>query len=837
VIIRWFIVLAVFIGWGLLLWPLSAPPPTSQLALPAMDEILAYRVDPERPVTIKVPSSIDAVVVSTWALVARSSSCDPKARFAYGFEATFVDENGKTVQTHRFELESRLSCDEKDGATAGEYAARVAQGDEWVLDPRTTKITTAELLPRGGVLRMKGLPISVKDVLARVEGRYRRGAYERRFYEMSLDDEDRSRVVSDMTSLGFEDLPETARSRALSGWDRRLDAAGFEGKDYSLRRLLLRNFRTPFPAAAGTVPGHAIGARHAVAINVTGKVEMDVLAPPQSKVRVSEGGGGGTRVEDILDNGILHVSSSREKPRTFVFDGVSDDFLIRFVVPKQYERVQIGDLIGLPYEGDRLEIRPDVRVVKYLVLDSNNPVVARVAPGQAYLGLLLRAEMPEHDTADAKSGTVTARWGTGPGERAELRQTLPRSRFERWGRPRTEAAEGASVSKSDKTEADATDPRRAILRIPKGATKIEITGDPYMRVHLRVLDPGVPEDLLRVPYRVELGEEEIWRYAPFDVRTWTPIRAENHDELERQGRIADLYEQVRIELRGQPSPSQAGQKPERTLVPDQAPVRRRFLVPYEIASKELLPNDGWTPLGLDKALKLGIGYAGQRGGRLKVVYRAQPSKLGGTAELWIDGANMVEQPIAALSGTLRASLGAGLHDVELKGIGDGLAFADAAPWEGGPIMRRRDVFELPARSPLTFTFRQRQGESLTLVLFAITESSARPFKVRWTIDGGEPARQKGAFFRTITTARGEIEGRTGEAGKGLLWEAKRTAKEARTNPDGFSRAKIRIGDDLQPGIRTVKIESVDRLWVGAVLVGQAPLPGELEPRLWSEDDL
>src|SRR6185369_13679372 len=105
------------------------------------------------------------------------------------------------------------------------------EGDEWVLDPRTTTITTGQLLTHGGLVRMRGLPISVKDVLARVEGRYRRGDYEQRFHEMSLDDEDRARVVSDMTSLGFDDLPESARKRALSGWDRRLDASGRDGAD------------------------------------------------------------------------------------------------------------------------------------------------------------------------------------------------------------------------------------------------------------------------------------------------------------------------------------------------------------------------------------------------------------------------------------------------------------------------------------------------------------------------------------------------------------------------------------------------------------------------------
>jgi len=836
VIIRWFIVFACFIGWALLLWPLNSPLPPSHIALPAMDEILAYKVDPNQPVTVKVPSSIDALVVSTWALVPHSTKCDPKARFSYGFEASFVDEHGTEVQMHRFELESRLSCDDKDGATAGEYAARVVEGDEWVLDPRTTTITTSQILPHGGLVRMRGLPISVKDVLARVEGRYRRGAYEQRFHEMSLDDEDRARVVSDMTSLGFEDLPESARRRALSGWDRRLDASGRDGVDYALRRLLLRNFRTPFPAAAGTVPGYSIGEKHDAAINIMGPVEMDVLAPPGREVIISEGWGP-VRIVRSSEGGTLHISSTRKDPRSFIFEGKGDDFLIRFILPKPNDHAQIGDLIAVPFEGERLEVRPDVRVVKYLKLDPERPVLARVAPDQPYLGLLLRAELPAEGSLDAMSGTVVARWGPGSNDRAELRQTLPRSRFERWGRPHDPLAEG-EAAEDDRVEADATDPRRAILRVPKDVSQIEITGDAHMRVHLRVLDPGVPEDILRMPYRVELKEDEIWRYAPFDVRTWVPIRAANHDELERQGRVADLYEQVRIELRGKPKPSEAGYKPERTLVPDEAPVRRRFLAPSKLAEKELLPNDGYTSIALDKPSKLGVGYAGARGGRLKILYRAHPSRLGKMAELWIDGKNMVEQQIASLSGLLRASLKAGIHDIQVKGIGDGLVYADAAPWEGGEILRRRDVFELRPNKPMTFSFKQHAGESLTLVLFVVTESAKRSFKVKYEIDGGEPPRQKGAFFRNITAASGELSGTTGEGeGMGLLWEAKRSAKEARDKPDGFARVKIPIGDDLTPTVRTVKIESLDHVWIGAVLVGQMPLPGDLEPRLWSEDDL
>jgi hypothetical protein len=854
VIIRWVIVTVMIIAWGLLLWPLWGPVPVAPSVLPATDEILAYRADPEKPVSIKVPSSIDALVVSTWALVPRTSTCDVKARFAYGFEATFVDDKGKDVQSHRFELESRLSCDDKDPEGAGEYAARVAVGDEWVLDPRTTVLRTGQLLPHGGHIRLRGLPVAVKDVLARVEGRYRRGAYERQLYEMSLDEEDRRRVISDMTSLGFEDLPEAARARALSGWDRRLDAAGREGVDYTLRRLLLRPHRTAFPAAVGQVPGFPVSERHAAAINVMGPVEFDVVAPLGRKVRIAEG----WQADPTLapppaiekpvvkdEHQWIHVTSKRAEPRTFVVDAEEgdDDFVVRFVLPRVHERAQIGDLVAIPLDGGQLEIRPDVRTAKYLKLDPDRPVVARVAPGQQFLGLLIRAELPPGSRLEAMEGTVIARWGPGPNERAELSQVLPRSRFERWGNPRVsgddndDAGGDGPMVVAEGRAGDATDPRRAILRIPQGVERIELFGDPHMRVSMRVLDPGVPEDLLRIPYRVPLKEDdEIWRYAPFDVRKWTPIRAQNQEELERKGRISDLYEQVRIEPKGVGA-GKNGDKPERPLAPDGAPIRRRFLAPFTLGAKDPMPNDGWTLLA-DKPMQLGVAYGGPRGGRMKVVYRAEASALSETAQLWIDGKPMVEQPIATLSGALRASgVKAGVHDIQVKGIGDGLALVDAAPWGGGSILRRRDVYELKPKQPLTFSFRQRKDETLTLVLFAITEASARPFKLHYTIDGGKPRSRGGAFFREITAPAGDFEGRTGDFAMGLLWEANRSTREARRNPDGASKIKIPIGDDLVPDVRTIKIESVDRLWIGAVLVGQPAMPGDLLPRMWSEDDL
>ncbi len=88
--------------------------------------------------------------------------------------------------------------------------------------------------------------------------------------------------------------------------------------------------------------------------------------------------------------------------------------------------------------GERRRIRrgwqtpPDVRIVRYLALDPSDPVIARMAPGQELLGLLIRTEIDASGGANQGDATVVARWGPGPSERAELKVTLPRSRFEWW---------------------------------------------------------------------------------------------------------------------------------------------------------------------------------------------------------------------------------------------------------------------------------------------------------------------------------------------------------------------------------------------------------------------
>ncbi|WP_437588359.1 hypothetical protein [Sorangium sp. So ce1000] len=877
---RWLIAMALLGVTAFALSQLSSAPPLGS-SLPAEDEILAYHIEPERDLVIKVPAEIDAVEVTTWGSV-KADACDSSRRYPYGFVAAFVNERGEEVARHAIDLESRVSCDPDRPLGEGEYAARLASGEGAVTDPRSTLLITHDVLPQGGQVRLRAKPAAGGDgagvpaeltILSRLEGRYQRSEASRAVYEQSLDAEERRQLGLRTSALGFADLPEPARKAMLRGWARRLEAGGREGIDYEMSRLLLRRFRMPYPRAEGRGASEfVIGERRAAALNFRGPLSLDIEGPPGRTVRVAEGASASAGVA-LGPLGRATVRLVREDIRTVVIDGVGPDFGVRFGASEAQALQQIGEIVhpampspegaGAPVAAPgslapeaasepsaagaapagaapagaapagaapagaapaRLQTPPDVRIVRYLALDPSDPVIARMAPGQELLGLLFRVEIDATGGANQGDARVVARWGPGPSERAELTVTLPRSRFEWWN-------EGA----------DASEPRLAILRPPAGVERIEITGDARTRVRLRTIEPGVNETLYRLPYRVTLAEDETWRYAPFDVSTWTDVRALNLDDLERKERFSDLREQVRIERAGEGARSDAD-RPERVLIPEHAPVRRRLLMPAWQSAGEPSPGDAWTPLLVAKEVR--VDGEGARAGRLSVVYRAARASLGKEVAVRVDGEVALKEPIVALSGSLRVAAPAGARRVEIEGLGEaGVAYTDAPPANGGAIVRRRDVFELTRGRPMTYRFEQAAGETLHLVLFVVTPGENADYRIRYRLEGAKPASREAAFFRRVTIPDGVLAGRGGDLTRATLWEA---ATDKR-GTDGVGRGVIRLGDDLTPGERVVRLSLLGRqpgdtgepakaVWVGAVLVGQKGPGRDDGPRLWVEDD-
>ncbi len=416
---------------------------------------------------------------------------------------------------------------------------------------------------------------------------------------------------------------------------------------------------------------------------------------------------------------------------------------------------------------------------------------------------------------------LRARFGQGPGDHASVAVTRARSRFERW-------SDGSA----------ATDPYRAILRLPPGTASVELFGEEGTAIALETLDPG-SSDVLRLPYQVTLAPLETWRYAPFDTRTWAPIRPDNHEDLEREARVVELREQVRIELRGDGVPRLL---PERLLEPEGMPVARRFFEDQVLAAGTAFPPRSFTPLPSRR--RLVVPGTGPRTGRVGILYRVPSNRLGGTAIARVDG---------DLAGRARLLLGAGTLDLEAlpgpravtfewppsRGVPDlaePLAYADVAPEGGGAIVRERQVFELRPGAPLTFRFAQREGELDQIDLFVVDEGRRAPFRLRYQLDmeGAQPS--SGRFFRRLSTLSGAASGQGSEARRGRLWEAPLAAGGAGLDCEG--EAKILLGDDYPSGERRLRLEVVSAaspLWVRAVLVGQAPAEREGESAVWVEE--
>jgi hypothetical protein len=261
-----------------------------------------------------------------------------------------------------------------------------------------------------------------------------------------------------------------------------------------------------------------------------------------------------------------------------------------------------------------------------------------------------------------------------------------------------------------------------------------------------------------------------------------------------------------------------------------------------LAAEAPFPTDAWTLL--DPRRNFLVANLGARAAHVVATYRANPSRLGQRVSLLVDGVAVAEQMIATNAGTIEADVTPGQHRFELQDLGPGgLAFVDARPINSRPdqastVVRRRVVFRVRKDDDLVFRIPQHPHEVLHVILFVASERMGARTTLEYQIDGGTPRTRVGEFFRRPTTPKGLVTGKTGEEGKGLLWEAPVTKDRGGSAPDGTLRAAIHLGDDLQAGTHVVRLRFLNsaepELWVRAVLVGQEDAPGGSDTRLFTE---
>lgn len=780
----------------------------------AFDEILAYEISGAQDVVVSVPGNVARLSVTTWAIVTPPAQYDPALTYTYALGVTAADARGQRLFQRDYFQVSRVSVPDLDGPRASaDFVARLADGGDWVTDSRTTDVELDAFEGRGGRVRFSASGPGKPRLLLRIAFSQSRGQLERRVLTRSLDPGKRRLLVEGRASLGFGDLPEPAQQRALASWGRRIGALGSKGVDYVERRLLLGNFRPRAEERATPDLGIDIDAQHAAALNLEGPLSLYLASDRDGELEVADGTLPPRRVPVTSRSGaVLQLTSAGART---VKVNSSLPLHVRFQLGEAERTRQIGDFAPAPAREGKIEVGPDVRRQRYFRLHPAEPIRVHLARGQEMLGLTLRGVCRPHDPL--RRARVVATWREqGLTRTAEADVTVTRSDYDRF----------ADVG-------DASEAAWLQFSAPVGARDVELTGPADLAVSVWTREPMTAGNVIHPAYARELAEDEVFRNAPYQVRSWAGLVPDNADALVLAGRELIALTQVRIH-RIAPAAT-AKVLPERTLLPLGTPLRRELLMPERLEPGLPLPSGAWTPIRGVTALR--VEAEGPDAARLSLRYRLGSQPLGDTLRVLVDEQTLHEQPLLLASGTLERPLSPGVHRVKLLGLReDSEAYARAAPANGGPVVKSYSVFELGREGQMSFQLDQKAGETLKVVLFVVTEGVSRPFRLSYTVDGGRVTRRSGGFFRQSTEPSGLLEGVSGVEGSGRLWEAS-PSSGPNVYADAVGRAELRLGDDLNAGRRVVRIQQRGgkRAFVRAVVVGQASASGAPELGLWSAE--
>jgi hypothetical protein len=811
---RWLIACLVILLAGVALIGLARRSDQA-LAQKPFDEILAYELDDDQDVLLSIPGKVARLSVTSWAVVPFADKQDPAAKYSYALGVAALDAAGKQLFRRDYFQTSRISTPPREHRR--EFVARLAEGFDWVTDPRTTEVDLAAFGDRGGRIRLRTAGLHKARVLVRAAFSESRGELERRVVARSLTPPKRRLIVGERASLGFGDLPVPAQQRALASWGRRVGALGSKGVDYVERRLLLGTLSPgpqPKPAA---VMGFEIDSQHAAALNLDGPVTLQLMTDRDVELELSEGAAPSRKLH-VTPGAAVAAELSGSGLRTVTIKSAGAPVRARFQLGENQRAQQIGAFAAQTARDGRVEIGPDLRRQKYYRLHPMEPIRVHLPRGQTMLGLTLRGIFQAGERE--RRARIVARWREGKRPHsAQAEVTITRSEFDRFG--------GVG---------DASDATWLQFQAPTATEEVELTGPADLALSLWTREPLVSTNVIHPAYAHPLGEHEVFRNAPYDVRTWATFLPDNGEQLTLAGRELLATVQVRIQQRALAAGS--GALPERALAPVGTPLRRELLMPAWLGAGLPLPPATWTQLRGPTALR--IEARGADAGRLSVRYRLGPQPLGDMLTLRVDGSAVHEQPLLFASGVFERPVEPGVRVVSVDGLLPGSeAYARAAPAKGGPVVKSHSVFELRRDGQLKFELNQGAGEPLKVILFVVTEGSRRPFELHYELDGGNPAPRAGTFYRQKTEASGALRGSTGSPDAGRLWEAL-PSRESIDNADGVGRVELRLGDDLAAGRRVLRIRSraepsSQRMFVRAVVVGQGPQAGDGDIGLWSAE--
>ncbi len=791
--IRWLLVFATVFAMGAAMWSIRGYRGDRSAA----DEILAYELSSPGGVTTLVAGGTKEIVLTSWLVMPPQSKHNPFERYGYELSVQLGVGAGTPLIERRFELTSRISGDPQEPLSSGEFAARLADSDDWVTDGRTTRLNTAELGNRAAKLRVWAPGGAAGRVLVRLSYEEARGDIARAILERTLLPEQRRRMVSKASALGFDDLPATERLRVLATWGRRLTAEGRSGRDFRVQRLLIGDFRAELEDEEEPA-GLEVGPGLKAAINFKGPAELDVEGSPGSAVFLEEDATV-ARSERLGSSGRVRFTLPGQGPRSALI-WTENPSRLRFMLGQEAR----GQLLGKPGvepRGDRVEVTPDYRFQRFWQLAKDDPIRYDLAEGQDRVGVTVRG-LAARDAIEAPI-RVTVHWegNVETTDSDEVVTALPLSGL----------ASTPTLSVSE--------PVRFVLLPPPGATAVSFTGSPSSAIAVWTLEPFVSASKTDPAYPEQLGDGREWQDAPSEQRATATLLPTRALGLLKTDRALSVKIQPHIQKAQQ---SLGPRIVDRVIRPSHPATTRRLYRNSWHAAGTVFPENAWHWLPSDEPRGVRVAGEGPRAGRIPLVYRTCSEQLGELLRVTVDGAVVRERRLRTTSGSLLVQASPGPHELRVLGAGAcGTVLVGVAPASSGTVLKAQLVHELTRERPLHLPFTRRPGELTSIILLVTSEETPALYALRFAIDPGRETPRRGVFLQRITEHQGNLQGTTAGQERASLWEAGNPI-DPRHPTDFVARSRIALGDDLAEGKHELVLRSASTrpLWVRAVLVGR-----------------
>lgn len=761
------------------------------------DEILAYQVSPAQPVEVTLHGGVEQISVTSWLLVPIDTPVDEPLPYALEFQLS--DSRGKVRMNRRYENFTRLPPT-FTGSTGDE--ARVADALGYVTEPRTIDVDVQKLEARAGRLRVWSAAGKYDQVLLRLAHRVERSAFEKRLLARTMSTAERDQLTRERSSLGFFDIPDGVRAEALGHWHQRLTAAGREGRDYIVRRLLIGPAGSARPTPEWVGEGYETSERQRLAINVAGTLTLRVRASRTTHVHLDVVGRAAPSVHAVAAERWVDLVVESEGLATVVLFADPPSQLSLSAPLAEAPRIFTNE----PPEqvGQRIKIGPDLNIQGLYRLDPDAPLVIGVAPGQLRTGLSVRSTQ----TARAQeTDQVRVVWQDAA--QTELSSVLLRLSFE-----------PSLFERVD--DQPVTEKQIAQLHVPPGAQRLLVFGADHLLLSPFVEEPGVEQVSYLPPFDQPPPEGLSWVHAPMNVKDWALIRPDNEAALRLANRTAKLHAQIRLE----PNVIEDAVLLPRTLEPTREALSRPVFTPTTYSPRYPFPDNAWVMLSGDRPERV-VTVA--EPGEVSTLYLADTDRLGQQFAV-LAGMEPVHQgTLAFRSGAHRLELTPGVVELGTRGLGSGgLLLVQAPPATAGVILKRQTFYALERGRRLDFGFTRGEAELLTVVVMVVTEGGGARVALEHAIDGGSQRGRLDHFYHRMSEYGGRHEVRTGELGEALIWSEPFGAPGAEALPDRLGRAIIRLGDDLGAGAHRLTVRHPggpeqrgrNRYWVRAVVVGR-----------------